>query len=185
MLTCLATINKDVIDNTYFIKQLLEDHIKERNTYVIYNDSLSLEVESDRQVIKRESTFFSDFEIESRTLEMVVITTQKTIEDYNTIILKEHIVIKGTWEEVKEVLGEELYHAVFMYIYLKKVRSTAINSKDENLFSHEDLMVLYPEMGMDPGEIEVLEPVDYEDRYYDEDVDIHMAMSDEYNGAPQ
>lgn len=185
MLTCLATVNKEIIDNIYFIKQLLESHLKEREAYEIYSDNLTLNIESDRVIIKKESTFFSDFDIDNRTLEVVIVTTQKIIKDYNTNNIKENIVINGTWEEVKEALGEESYQHLFTYIYLKKVKSTAINSNDEDLFSHDELTILYPEMGMDPSEIEVLEPVSYEEDYYDDMADIHMSMSDEDDGATQ
>lgn len=185
MLTCLATVNKEIIDNIYFIKQLLESHLKEREAYEIYSDNLVLNIESDRVIIKKESTFFSDFDIDNRTLEIVVVTTQKIIKDYNTNNIKENIVINGTWEEVKEALGEESYQHLFTYIYLKKVKSTSINSNDEDLFSHEDLMILYPEMGLSPHDVEVMESVSYEKDYYDDMADVHMSMSDEDEGAAQ
>ena len=184
MLTCLATVNKEIIDNVYFIKQLLESHLKEREAYEIYSDNLDLNIESDRVIIKKESTFFSDFDIDNRTLE-VVIVTQKIIKDYNTNNIKENIVINGTWEEVKEALGEESYQHLFTYIYLKKVKSTAINANDEDIFSHEELTILYPEMGLSTHDVEVMESVSYEKDYYDDMADIHMSMSDEDDGVPQ
>lgn len=185
MLTCLATVNKEIIDNIYFIKQLLESHLKEREAYEIYSDNLDLNIESDRVIIKKESTFFSDFDIDNRTLEVVIVTTQKIIKDYNTNNIKENIVINGTWEEVKEALGEESYQHLFTYIYLKKVKSTTINSNDEDLFSHEELTILYPEMGLSPHDVEAMESVSYGEDYYDDMADIHMSMSDEDDGATQ